>query len=174
MKLLGLLPNPWLILGLLALLTGVGLSAYSRGHENGANSVQTAWDAESQARAEENKKLIRKNEAETRALQDAADAERKTSAEKYAAAQRSLTIALNGLRDRPERPGPGAADLPGAAGPGPSCTGAGLYRGDAEVLIRLAASARTVADQRDACYRRYGEARDTLNRINGSAGAAKP
>lgn len=94
-------------------------------------------------------------------LRDTAAAIQKESDE----AQRTLRARADALSrellHRPERPAPGS-QAAAAAGPPGSGTGAGLYRGDSEFLVRLAASADAVAAERDECRRIYRSAQDAM------------
>jgi hypothetical protein len=73
--------------------------------------------------------------------------------------RRSLDIALNSLRHRPERP---ADSMPTDSVAGGGCTGKGLARGDAEFLARYAADAARLQSAYKACTRAYDAARDAL------------
>ena len=63
--------------------------------------------------------------------------------------------ALAELRKRPRRPAPGATDSPGNGQAASGCTGAQLYREDAELALREAARADTIRVALKACYRQY-------------------
>lgn len=82
-----------------------------------------------------------------RTWQGAADAIVKNLEAKRAVTQRNLDIALNGLRDRPERamPDDSRAGCKGA-------TGAELSRPDAGFLVREAARADRLQSALTACY----------------------
>ena len=64
-----------------------------------------------------------------------------------------LDSALASLSKRPSRP-----SVPRTTAACAGATGAELSRPDAEFLERLAASAKTVATERDACYAQYQSA----------------
>lgn len=73
-----------------------------------------------------------------------------------------LTTALVSLRNRPERP---AAVASGSNTPAIACkgaTGAGLFRPDAEFLIREAARADKLRAGLAQCYQQYDAAKITL------------
>ena len=74
---------------------------------------------------------------------------------------------LERLRDRPSRPAESAAAQPDAAPaePAPSCTGATLYREDAEFLVRESSRADRILAELDACQRQYGDAEVALRRF---------
>ena len=63
--------------------------------------------------------------------------------------------ALAELRNRPRRPAPGATESPGNGQAASGCTGAQLYREDAELALREAARADTIRVALKACYRQY-------------------
>lgn len=67
------------------------------------------------------------------------------------------------LHDRPERPAPGSPVAPASA-PEDAHTGAGLYRGDSEFLVRQAATAAQIVIERDACYADYDAAHEALKK----------
>lgn len=74
------------------------------------------------------------------------------------------------LRQRPERPAAGGAGVPGGTGPGVgACTGAGLYRADADFLVGEAAAAKTLSRQLASCRSKY-DAAVTLTRRATSPG----
>lgn len=75
--------------------------------------------------------------------------------------RRSLDIALNSLRHRPERPSM-PSDTPIGSGSTQGCTGAQLYREDAEVALRIARDADELRVAYKACTRAYDAARDAL------------
>ena len=77
--------------------------------------------------------------------------------------RRSLDIAINSLRHRPERPANGvSSDTPSGGGSTQGCTGAQLYREDAEVALRIARDADELRVAYKACTRAYDAARDAL------------
>ena len=131
--------------------------AYRTGRANGAAGVTAEWHRERVeiARAT-SRALERRIEAETK-LQETIDADRKTYRARLAAVAADRDSLADSLRHRPERPA-GGADLPraAAAAPGPAaCTGADLYRDDAQFLVRLAADAdhlRAAVGHRQAAY----------------------
>jgi hypothetical protein len=91
-------------------------------------------------------------EREYTMAEQAASIERKKNA-RISSLERSLGIALNGLRHRPERApaaggGASVSAPPETAG---GCTGAELARPDAEFLIRYAARAHRLQHEYDAC-----------------------
>lgn len=91
-----------------------------------------------------NKNAADEARAREQQLQTAADKFRKDAYVQINRLRVERDDALASLRDRPDRPASGAdgAGVPAAAGPGAEakgCTGAQLYRSDAEFLVGLAA-----------------------------------
>lgn len=75
---------------------------------------------------------------------------------------RERDAALDSLRNRPERPAANTAGVPSTAGPGGEarhCTGAELYRGDAEFLVRLSADYKELGIRYDELWSLYQRAR---------------
>lgn len=115
-------------------------------------------------RLEISKQTVRLMENNTLAedeLRDKANTLRRAKNAQIERLNTDLATALDGLRNRPERPGEG--DLPEAAGAGPTgCTGAGLFRPDAEFLTRKATERDTIAVLLDECQAKYTNARNAL------------
>lgn len=164
-RLLALVPTPWLVVALLAVLGAVYGAGEYRGRAAGSQAVQARWDrdaAEQARRAAENAQRARDTE---RTLQARQDAERKKNAQDRQAISRRLDLALGELRDRPGRP----ADLvPGGAGDRQGATGAGLFAEDAAAALREAARADQQRDALAACYRAYDAVRDALTSLSQS------
>lgn len=71
----------------------------------------------------------------------------------------ALVADLRGqLRDRPQRPAPGGGDVPGGTGSPLACTGAQLYRPDAELLVGESDRADGLRIQLAECQARYDAA----------------
>ena len=142
----------------------VGVWSYRTGRANGAAAVTAEWHRERVeiARAT-SRALERRIEAEQR-MQETIDANRNTYRTRLAAIAADRDRLADSLRDRPERPA-GGADLPraAAAAPGPAaCTGADLYRDDAEFLVRLAADADQLRSAVEHCQAAYDAVRAQL------------
>lgn len=151
-----MVPVSLIAAGVLAVTAlGAGLFGYSQG----AKSVQAELDAYRAATAMAQEQLREQALTRERALQVKADEARKeVNREKtrIAAVQRDLA---DSLRKRPDRPSDGGVPAPaGDRDAAPSCTGAELYRGDAQFLVGLAARADALRLQLAACQAAYGEA----------------
>lgn len=147
-----------MLLGLAGyILWWVGSSLYAAGQQ----ATQSEWDAD----------VIIRNRAALRAHDQAREREQelqrimahkdkeKRDAETKLVADYAAVIAS--LLSRPERAGPGEGAA--SAGGGVGCTGAELYRQDAEFLAGEAARAERVRLQLDACQFKYDEVRKAVN-----------
>jgi hypothetical protein len=158
-------------LGLLAAVT-LSLSAvsafyaYKRGEQSGITQIQTLWDAErlvvSQAIATE---LERVRTVETN-LRTTLDKQRK----EYQYENDRLSVlyqsALSSLSDRPSREDSGSVSEGSNTGTGHSngCTGAQLYREDAEAALRIARDADKLRLALKACLAHTTEVERQLNK----------
>ena len=109
---------------------------------------QASAHARDQAQAREKERL----------MQLAADKLRNDAYAQISRLTRARDAALDELRNRPERPPTAtvtADGVPPTSSSPSGCTGAGLYRADAEFLVRFAASAKQLGIERDTCYRQY-------------------
>lgn len=101
---------------------------------------------------------------DTATLQNITDNLRRIKNAEVAALTRARDAALAELRTRPDRPTgyvpPAASDGSVAAG----CTGASVFKSDAEFLVREAAGADELRIALGACYRQYESARAALNK----------
>lgn len=139
-----MIPSPIMILA--AVLVLAITNAYS--YVKGGRAADTRWTAQIQTERA-------KAEADARATeqrqQEAANAIARRHAVEINTVRRNLDLALDSLRDRPNRP---AGYLPETARA--DCeggTGAKLFRADAEFLAREAARADEQRAGLDACYR---------------------
>ena len=117
-----------------------------------SEQVYKARDAKAQAEAA----------AKTARLQTAVDTARKEKTDAIASLRAQHAADLERLRQRPSRP----ANLPQTAGDGQAaggCTGAQLYRDDAELLVRESLRAETIRLDLLACYAQYDRARAEVN-----------
>jgi hypothetical protein len=128
----------------------------------GSTSVRAEWAADQLSQAEQTGQLQGNAARATEALQADANKLRRTKDAQIAKLNTDLAGALDRLRDRPARPGEG--DLPSPTGVGPGgCTGAGLFRPDAEFLTRKAAQRDAIAVLLAECQAAYGNARNKMN-----------
>ena len=142
-----MIPNPMMILAVVLAFVANGFYW----HANGSNSADTRWTAKITTERLQATEAARTKET---AWQGAINEATKKHHIRMAGIQRNLDVALNGLRDRPERrvdlPDHSRTDCKGG-------TGAELSRPDAEFLSREAARADILRAGLEACYR-YADA----------------
>ena len=164
MNFLSLIPGfSFFRLGVAAVIIAVAVGAAWKwrhsGVVQGRAEIQAQWDAEKLDIAKQTLRVYENNTRTEQNLIASSETTRRTKDARIAQLDANLIIALNGLRDRPERPSnPG---LPTPAGNG-GCTGAGLFRPDSEFLTRLAGHADKLRTNLAACYERYDAAREAL------------
>ena len=140
--------------------------ASNRGETAGRAAVQQQWDAEATTRALETVKLVDAAHATSQALQDKAAEQRKATNDQITRINRAHALAIERLRDRPERPADtGVGSLSEVATVGEhatGCTGAGLFRSDSVFLSGLAADADKLRAGLQACQAQYNAAREAM------------
>lgn len=137
-----MIPPPMLILAVVLAFIGSGFYW----HAKGANGMDAQWRARITA---DNLKASQEARAKEQMWQGVVNETAKNYETQMAGVRRTLDAALDGLRDRPERPaGVSAAARADCAGG----TGAELSRPDAEFLVREAARADTLRAALAACY----------------------
>lgn len=131
--------------------------------EDGRKEVRAEWAIEKAEIARQSLKLAEQATRDTATLQANADKSTGAKNAQIARLNTALSNALDSLRERPERPAQG--DLPDAASSGasPGCTGAQLYRGDAQFLVRQADLADRLLADLAQCQAAYGAARGALS-----------
>ncbi len=129
----------------------------------GINKDHAEWMAERFDQAEQSASIAAEAAKKTTDLQTSADSLRKAKNATIAKLNADLAVALDGLRDRPARPG--AGDLPESArtGSATGCTGASLFAEDASALIREAGRADKLRIDLAQCQAAYEYARAALN-----------
>ena len=126
----------------------------------GKAQVQLEWDKDKAQRTAAALAADQAARAKEQQLQAEAAKQRSVANAKIQTLNATLADSLERLRNRPERPSGG--DLPqpaGAIAAAPSCTGAQLFRGDAEFLGRFAADADRLRIALAACQSQYETAR---------------
>ena len=163
----------WLLSQLIAIVLALSVAwpwslwqAFSRGEIAGRAAVQQQWDAEATTRALATLKLVERAHATSQALQDKASEQRKATNDQITRINRAHALAIERLRDRPERPadtGVGSVSEVATVGEhATGCTGAGLFRSDSVFLAGLAADADKLRAGLQACQAQYNAARETL------------
>jgi len=159
-KLFDILPG-WLWA---ALAAGLALSGWHTAGQRDTARHQLAQVQARHAQAEQlRSETARLAEAGHRAREQAHAATLQAITQKAADEKTRLAAdlqrALDSLRNRPERPASGG-DVPTGAADPVACTGAGLYRPDAEFLVREAARADSIRLQLAACQAAFDAAVD--------------
>lgn len=147
----------WAIMGITIMLAASHWKAYKMGEA----TVAVEWAADKLSQADQTNQLQAETARTTINLQADADKTRKTKDAKITKLNADLTIALNGLRDLPSRPGEG--DLPSPTGAAAGCYPAQLYREDASVAVQLAGEADQLRISLGACYASHADARRALS-----------
>lgn len=137
-----MIPNPYLIL---AVVVAFVLNGFYW-HAHGSNAADARWSAKITAERLAATEAARAKET---MWQGVVNETAKNYQAKVAGVRRNLDVALDSLRDRPERPG-NLPDHPRADCAGAS--GAELSGADAEFLAREAARADEQRAGLDACY----------------------
>lgn len=145
---------------LTVLLAGSHWKVY---HMGGA-SVQAKWNAESLSVAKQSLRLSEEATRTTTNLEAAADQLKGNKNAQIRTLDARVAELTGQLRDRPERPREGDLPASAIAGAVPSCTGAGLYRSDAEFLIGEAARAKRLQLDLAQCQAQYNKVRDSLTK----------
>ena len=148
-------------------LFGCAWKAYVLGEQAGKASVQALWDAE---KLEQTTQLHKSKDAalkKERTLQKTIDQKRKEAAHEIDLLMAERDAALGELRQRAERQAPGVdatSDQGADAGPSAQrCTGAGLFREDAQFLVGEAARANRTRQELKKCLAHAGAIARELN-----------
>lgn len=157
-----MIPGLYLRLAVAAAIAVFLAGTHWRAYTKGKAAVQAEWTAEKLEVGRQSLKLSEQATRDTATLQLNAD---KLTGAKNARINRlntDLADALERLRERPARDS--AAGVPGdpAAGAGPGCTGAGLFREDGGFLAREAARASRLLADLAQCQAAHSAARDAL------------
>jgi len=153
-------PKVWLEIAVIATLAASGWYAYTWIWDRGADYTQRKWDAVERERADASAKAASDALRITKDLQVSADKDKETKDAQIKTLNASLSTAIAGLSNRTPRPDASGVSSHTPAGAG--CTGAELYKPDAEFLTREAARADTLQVELNACYVRYRAVRDAL------------
>jgi hypothetical protein len=140
-------------------------TANNRGETAGRAAVQQKWDAATISQALATLRLVERAHATSQALQDKAAEQRKATNDQINRINRAHLLALERLRNRPERPvasGGGVPKVTPAGATAGGCTGAGLFRGDSYFLTGVATDANKLRAGLQACTAQYNAAREAL------------
>ena len=156
-------PRVWFELALFAFLGLFCWWGYNMIYDRGAASIQTKWDIEKLQVAQQTARIQANALEITKNLTSSMESQRSQTNEQLDSLNNHLADALNGLRNRPDRPSKSnmpsnTADTKSATG----CTGAGLYRPDGEFLSRYANDTARLQLELKACYTNYDTAREAV------------
>lgn len=149
----------------LALLAGAW-KCYVVGRNDGRAEVAQMWDQERAKTAKAHADEQARARAREQTLQRQADQDRQEKHHEIARLTRQRDAALDGLRQRPDRPADAPSQAAAPAQPGPSapgCTGDQLYRPDAAFLVGEAARADFIRVELSQCQARYQAAERAMN-----------
>lgn len=136
------MPNPMLILAVVLAFVAQGFYW----HAKGSNGADVRWTAKINQERADASEAARSTEKK---WQEVANAQAKQHQSRISAVRRNLDIALDGLRDRPERP----AGLPATARTDcKDANGAELSGANSRFLAGLGARADEIRAGLDACY----------------------
>lgn len=155
-------PRVWIAVALAVALAASHWKAYTLGEK----TVQDEWQAERFATTTASLKLAEISAAKTAKLQADSDQLKKAKNVQIAKLDAALGDALGRLRDRPERPSQSSVPSDPSAGPVAGCTGAQLWRSDAEFLARESARADRLLADLAQCQTAYDAAREALIEVS--------
>ena len=147
-----------------AILAIASWAIHASGLAAGRAEVQAKWDQRRIADTAATMQAAIQARAREQALQSTADKIRQEKTREIRHLSAARDAALRELRDRDERPAGNvqfaANDQAAGAGPAASCTGAQLFRSDAEFLVWEAARADEVRAHLSECRAAYDTARE--------------
>ena len=144
-----------------AVVVLAGISGYTKGYQNGKDTVQQAWDKEKRETAEEYAQNLQKALQRQQEMQASADKLRQEKDRETRDLVARNTALANSLRNRPERPTQtSAVSNPSGAGSS-ACTARELYREDSEVVVGIAREADEIRIALKQCYAQYNEVRQS-------------
>jgi hypothetical protein len=149
-----------------ALCVGTVLYAHNRGTQSGMSQVQNLWDQEKLAVAQAIAEELERVRAKEQALQAKLTKQRREYQYESDRLNALYLSALGSLSDRPDRPAD-SPDVPqdsnAGAVPADGCTGAELFRPDADFLVREAGRADQLRIALRACIAHSAEIERELN-----------
>lgn len=154
-------PRLWLALAIAAVIAGILAFAY---HLGGLN-VQHKWDVERIAQEAARAELEMKSRQREQALVTLMEINRKEKAREVKNILDQHDALVRGLLSRPDRPAGDATSVAPVGQAPAGCTGAELYRPDAEFSAGEAARADQLRVELKTCYSAYDNARETLNQF---------
>jgi hypothetical protein len=139
-------------------------ASHWKAYKVGQAGIRADWQAEKLDTAKQTLRLLESNAATNAALQAGADTLRRTKNAQITRLSADLAAALAGLQNRPDRPSAGSVPTDTGTGANTGCTGAQLYRPDAEFLVRESARAQRLLTDLAQCQAAYDQARKAVNK----------
>jgi hypothetical protein len=155
-----ILLNPRVVAGILIVI--LLAATHWKAYVSGEKSIIAKWNADKLLQAEADKQALQYSIKESKVLQAHSDKLQAKKDEQAKIISAKLATALSELRNRESREG-ASADNSSSSGTKRSCSGANLYREDAEFLVREASSADRVKVELQECQQKYNKVRDTIN-----------
>lgn len=155
------------LIAAILIVTIFGLTSwaiYQDGLAAGRSEITAKWDEQRIADAAATVQAALQARKREQDLQSTADKIRQEKTREIRNLSAARDAALRELRDRHERPAGGADDQAAGAGPAAACTGAQLYRSDAEFLVWEAARADEVRAHLSECRATYDAALETMTK----------
>ena len=150
---------PALALALAVSLAGnVASWAKLSAERNAHHSFRAATAQAEQVRSETARKAEAGHRARERAQADTLQAITEKAEHEKTRLAADLRAAVDSLRNRPQRPAAAGGAVPTGAADPVACSGAGLFRSDAEFLVRESARADGLRLQLAACQAAYNGA----------------
>lgn len=138
----------WLALAAITAVVGAAALAYRHGYATGAEHTQAAWD-------KEKADMLIEQRSKEQTLQSEMDKLRENKNRAITHLSNTVRALSDSVRRRPERP---ASAATGAGDSGAGCTGATVYRQDAEFLVGEAARADRIRIALKECQQAYQNA----------------
>lgn len=136
-----------------ALIVGASVAIFGGGWYVGKGMTEKRHQALIIKQQKEHAAALNEARQKEQALQASADQIKRQADEKISVLNRRVDGLVSELRNRPERPASRVSDNPSVEPA--KCTGQGLYRDDAEFLIRLAQDADATREALSQCKQAY-------------------
>jgi len=147
------------------LVAGTAWYSYSSGRQSGMSAIQSKWDAERAATLAAQAEQQMKARQQEQALKALMAQQRKAHQNEVARIVREYAALTDSLQDRADRPSGGSVPQDSNVGvvPADGCTGAQLFRPDAEFLAGETALAAGLQSALKSCLAAYNQARREVN-----------
>lgn len=150
--------NPWAILGVVVIASGMSWVSYYKGNESGKAEIQQLWDnekAEMLAKYVEEVDRAREKERNWQQTADTLRQEKEREVKNLTARATALSNSLRQRQDRATATTGNTSQDTQVGQTAAGCTGAELYREDGNVLVGEAARADKIRLALKQCYAQY-------------------